>query len=54
MTKKQYEEVIKAIMEYTIEVLTKVKTDEEKIHILMCQNMQIQSITDEFHRTRID
>lgn len=54
MTKKQYEEVIKAIMEYTTEVLTKVKTDEEKINILMCQNMQIQSITDEFYRTRID
>ena len=31
MTKKQYEEAIKAIMEYTTEVLTKVKTDEEKI-----------------------
>lgn len=54
MTKKQYEDVIKAIMEYTTEVLTKVKTDKEKIDILTIQNMQIQSITDEFQRTRID
>ena len=46
--------IIKAIMKYTIEVLAKVKTDEEKINILTIQNMQIQSITDEFHRTRID
>lgn len=52
MTKKQYEEVVKSILEYTNEVLKKAKTDEERIHILMCQNMQIQGITDEFNRTR--
>lgn len=54
MTKKQYEEVVKSILNYTNEVLKKVKTDEEKINILTVQNMQLQSITDEFQRTRID
>ena len=54
MTKKQYEEVVKSILNYTNEVLKKVKTDEERINILMVQNMQLQSITEEFQRTRID
>lgn len=54
MTKKQYEEVIKSILEYTNEVLKKVKTDKERIDILFVQNMQLQSITDEFQRTRVD
>jgi len=54
MTKKQYEEVVKSILAYTNEVLKKVKTDKERIDILFVQNMQLQSITDEFQRTRID
>lgn len=54
MTKKQYEEVVKSILEYTNEVLKKVKTNEEKFNILTVQNMQLQSITEEFQRTRID
>lgn len=54
MTKKQYEEVVKSILAYTNEVLKKANSDEERINILMCQNMQIQSITNEFQRTRID
>lgn len=54
MTKKQYEEVVKSILEYTNEVLKKVKTDKERIDILFVQNMQLQSITDEFQRTRVD
>lgn len=54
MTKKQYEEVVKSILEYTNEVLKKVKTNEEKLNILTVQNMQLQSITEEFQRTRID
>lgn len=50
MTKKQYEEIVKTIME-TATMLMKVATsDEEKIHILMTQNMQIASITEEFYR----
>lgn len=52
MTQEQYKEVIKSLLEYTNEVLKKANSDEERIHILMCQNMQIQSITDEFQRTR--
>ena len=54
MTKKQYEEVVKSILEYTNEVLKKVKTNEEKLNILTVQNMQLQSITEEFQKTRID
>lgn len=54
MTKKQYEEVVKSILNYTNEVLKKVKTNEEKLNILTVQNMQLQSITEEFQRTRID
>lgn len=54
MTKKQYEEVVKSILAYTNEVLKKVKTNEEKFNILTAQNMQLQSITEEFQRTRID
>lgn len=30
MTKKQYEETIKAVMEYTTEVINKAKTEQEK------------------------
>lgn len=52
MTKEQYKEVIKTLLEYTNEVLKKAKTDEERINILMVQNMQIQSITNEFQRTK--
>ena len=54
MTKEQYKEVIKTLLEYTNEVLKKVKTNEEKLNILTVQNMQLQSITEEFQRTRID
>lgn len=54
MTKKQYEETIKAVMEYTTEVINRAKTEQEKINLFTIRNMQIQSITDEFHRTRVD
>lgn len=54
MTKKQYEEAIKSILANANEALKKVKTNEEKFNILTAQNMQLQSITEEFQRTRID
>ena len=48
MTRKEYEAVVKAIMETTAELLKKAKSDEEKMNLVMIQNLQIKSFTDEY------
>lgn len=50
MTREQYENTIKTLMNYTKEIMDKAKTEKEKFDIYAICNMQIQSITDEYMR----
>ena len=51
MTREQYETAIKVIME-TATMLMKVATsDKERMDIMKIQNLQIQSIVEEYKRS---
>lgn len=51
MTRAQYEEAIKAIMETATELMKKAVSDTERLHIMMTQNLQIQGIVEEYERS---
>lgn len=51
MTRTQYETAIKAITETATKLMKKASSDEERRNILICQNLQIQGVVEEYMRS---